>query len=112
MATTNQESRVTTKRANVCGIALAPADSRYSGLEGYAALVLGSGHPQHLVVTLLANDEGDRVEVSAADVKYKLAGELHWHGTTLNSPMRHLSLTTGGATVRESRKVTGDEYQG
>jgi quercetin dioxygenase-like cupin family protein len=59
---------------------------------------------------LVANDEGDRVEVAAGDVVYTPAGELHWHGATPKSPMVHLSLTTGGATAWEPRKVTDAEY--
>lgn len=59
---------------------------------------------------LVANEAGDRVEVAAGDVVYTPAGELHWHGATPDSPMMHLSLTTGGATQWEPRKVTEAEY--
>jgi quercetin dioxygenase-like cupin family protein len=75
-------------------------------------------HPggQVLYVTsgagLVANEDGDRVEVAAGDVVYAPAGELHWHGATPNSPMMHLSLTTGGATEWEPRKVSDAEYRG
>ena len=59
---------------------------------------------------LVQTDDGTTVEVSAGDVVYSPPHELHWHGARHNSPMTHLSLTTGGATVWEPRKVTSEEY--
>ena len=56
-------------------------------------------------------DGGATVEVSAGDVVYAPPGELHWHGAGPHSPMVHLSLTTGGATVWEPDKVTDAEYE-
>ena len=50
------------------------------------------------------------VELSPGDVVYANPGELHWHGAGPDSPMSHLSLTTGGATVWEPRAVTDEEY--
>lgn len=73
-------------------------------------------HPdgQVLYVTsgagLVQKDDGETVEVAAGDVVYSPPGELHWHGARPNSPMVHLSLTTGGATEWHPRKVTDDEY--
>lgn len=61
---------------------------------------------------LVANADGERVEISAGDVVYAPPGEVHWHGARPDSPMMHLSLTTGGATVWEPRKVTDDDYGG
>ena len=60
---------------------------------------------------LVQTDEGETVEVSAGDVVYAPADELHWHGAGPNSPMTHLSLTTGGDTVWSDRKVTEAEYR-
>lgn len=73
-------------------------------------------HPdgQVLYVTsgagLVQTDAGETVEVSAGDVVHSPPGELHWHGARPASPMVHLSLTTGGATEWQPRKVTDDEY--
>jgi quercetin dioxygenase-like cupin family protein len=54
--------------------------------------------------------DGLTVQVSAGDVVYAPAGEVHWHGAIPISPMVHLSLTTGGATTWMPDKVTDDEY--
>lgn len=73
-------------------------------------------HPngQVLYVTdgegLVQNAEGETVEIKAGDVVYAPADEVHWHGAQSHSHMTHLSLTTGGATVWEPRKVTDQEY--
>jgi quercetin dioxygenase-like cupin family protein len=53
---------------------------------------------------------GAIVTISPGDVVYASPGELHWHGAAPDSPMSHLSLTTGGATVWEPRPVTDEEY--
>ncbi len=60
---------------------------------------------------LVQTDGGATVEVTAGDVVYAPPGELHWHGAKPDSPMTHLSLTTGGATVWEPDKVTDSEYE-
>ena len=73
-------------------------------------------HPdgQVLYVTdgagLVQNDEGCVVEISTGDLVHAPPGEVHWHGALPDSPMTHLSHTTGGATVWEPRKVTEEEY--
>jgi quercetin dioxygenase-like cupin family protein len=73
-------------------------------------------HPEGQVLyvtsgTGRAGTEGGRtVRISPGDVVYAGPGELHWHGAAPDSPMSHLSLTTGGATVWESRAVTDKEY--
>ena len=73
-------------------------------------------HPdgQVLYVTngagLVQNDEGAAVEISTGDLVHAPPGEIHWHGALPDSPMTHLSHTTGGATVWEPRKVTEEEY--
>lgn len=61
---------------------------------------------------LVQRDDGTTVEISAGDVVYAPPNEVHWHGARPNSPMTHLSLTTGGDTVWEPRKVTDEEYGG
>lgn len=73
-------------------------------------------HPdgQVLYVTngagLVQNDEGSAVEISTGDLIHAPPGEVHWHGALPDSPMTHMSHTTGGATVWEPRKVTEQEY--
>lgn len=66
-------------------------------------VVAGSG--------LVQTDKGATVEISPGDVVYSPPGEVHWHGAQEHIPMTHLSLTTGGATVWEPRKVTDEEYR-
>ncbi|MDE0290137.1 MAG: cupin domain-containing protein, partial [bacterium] len=73
-------------------------------------------HPegQVLYVTngagLVQNDEGVAVEISTGDLVHAPPGEVHWHGALADSPMTHMSHTTGGGTVWEPRKVTDEEY--
>ncbi len=73
-------------------------------------------HPegQVLYVTngagLVQNEEGAAVEISTGDLVHAPPGEVHWHGALKDSPMTHLSHTTGGATVWEGRKVSDEEY--
>lgn len=59
---------------------------------------------------LVQKDDGTTVELSAGDVVYSPPGETHWHGAKPNSPMTHLSLTTGGGAKWGTRKVTDEEY--
>ena len=73
-------------------------------------------HPegQVLYVTegagLVQDDDGTTVEISTGDTVFTPADQIHWHGARADAPMTHLSLTTGGATVWEPRKVTDEEY--
>ncbi len=60
---------------------------------------------------LVQTEEGETVEISAGDVVYAPPGELHWHGAGPATPMMHLSLTTGGETQWEPRKVSDEEYR-
>lgn len=61
---------------------------------------------------LVQKDDGTTVEISAGDVVYASPGERHWHGARENSPMVHLSLTTGGPTRWEAgSKVSEDQYR-
>lgn len=60
---------------------------------------------------LVQTEAGETIRVSAGDVVYAPPNEVHWHGAGPTSPMTHLSLTTGGATVWEPRKVTDGEYE-
>ena len=59
---------------------------------------------------LVQNTEGSSVEISTGDLVHAPPGEVHWHGALPESPMTHLSHTTGGPTVWEPRKVTDEEY--
>ena len=74
-------------------------------------------HPegQVLYVTdgagLVQDDDGTTVEVRAGDTVYTPPNQVHWHGAQAHSPLTHLSLTTGGATVWEPRKVSDEDYE-
>jgi quercetin dioxygenase-like cupin family protein len=59
---------------------------------------------------VVQNADGETIEISAGDVVYAPPRQVHWHGARPDSPMMHLSLTTGGATVWEPRAVTDEEY--
>lgn len=75
-------------------------------------------HPEGQVLYVMSGtgragtEHGEIVQISPGDVVFANPGELHWHGATPDSPMSHLSLTTGGATVWEPRAVTDEEYDG
>jgi len=56
------------------------------------------------------NAAGDTVAVSAGDTVYAPPGEVHWHGATPGAPMIHLSITAGGPTAWEPRKVSDEDY--
>lgn len=58
----------------------------------------------------IQDDDGTTVEFGAGDALYTPPGQIHWHGAGPDGPMTHLSLTTGGATIWEPRKVTEEEY--
>ncbi|HEX2054809.1 MAG TPA: cupin domain-containing protein [Actinomycetota bacterium] len=60
---------------------------------------------------LVQSADGQTAEISAGDVVYATPGERHWHGARPNSPMTHLSLTTGGATQWEQQKVSDEQYR-
>ncbi len=61
---------------------------------------------------VVANEDGERVQVTAGDAVIIPPGEVHWHGAAADSHMMHLSLTTGGPTEWVGRKVSDDEYAG
>lgn len=67
-------------------------------------VVSGSGH--------VANEAGERVDMSAGDTVTTPPNELHWHGARPDSPMMHLSITHGGATVWSEEKVSDEQYRG
>ena len=58
----------------------------------------------------IQDDDGNTVEFGAGDTLYTPPGQIHWHGASPDGPMTHISLSTGGATVWEPRKVTEEEY--
>lgn len=58
----------------------------------------------------IQDDDGTTEEFAAGDAVYTPPGQIHWHGAAPDGPMTHLSLTTGGATIWEPRKVTNEEY--
>jgi len=59
---------------------------------------------------LVQTEDGTTLRISPGDVVHAPAGELHWHGAAPDSPMMHLSVTSGGATAWEG-KVSDEEYQ-
>jgi quercetin dioxygenase-like cupin family protein len=58
---------------------------------------------------LVQTEDGSTVRISAGDVVHAPPGERHWHGAAPDSPMMHLSLTTGGNAAWEG-KVSDEEY--
>ncbi len=73
-------------------------------------------HPEGQVLYVVSGagrvqeDDGTTVEISVGDVVYTEPGTVHWHGATQQSPMMHLSITTGGETEWLPRKVSDGEY--
>ena len=59
---------------------------------------------------LVQTEDGTTSRISPGDVVHAPAGELHWHGAAPDSPMMHLSITSGGATAWEG-KVSDEEYR-
>jgi quercetin dioxygenase-like cupin family protein len=55
-------------------------------------------------------EDGEVAEAGPGDAVYAPPGEMHWHGATSDAAMIHLSITYGGATEWEPRKVTDEEY--
>lgn len=55
--------------------------------------------------------DGATTIIGPGDVVHAPPGERHWHGAAADSPMMHLSLTSGGATVWEE-KVSDEDYPG
>ena len=74
-------------------------------------------HPEGQVLYVAAGSgkvqtaSGETVRVSAGDTVHSPPGEVHWHGSTPDSYMMHLSLTTGGATEWLPDKVTEEQYR-
>jgi len=58
----------------------------------------------------VANRSGERVAMAAGDTVTIPRDEVHWHGAAPDSPMLHLSITSGGATQWEPEKVTDGDY--
>jgi len=59
---------------------------------------------------VVANKAGKRTEISAGDTVNTPPNEPHWHGARPDSPMMHLSITYGGATVWAPEKVNDADY--
>ncbi len=98
-------SRVPEPGLNALGVHFAPGARTdwHSHPDGQVLYIAaGAGKVQ--------NRDGETVAVSAGDVVYSPAGEVHWHGSTTHTHMMHLSLTTGGATEWLAEKVTDDDY--
>jgi quercetin dioxygenase-like cupin family protein len=60
---------------------------------------------------LVANEAGDREELTPGDSVQIPPNELHWHGAAKDSPMQHLSITVD-ATAWTDDPVTDDQYNG
>jgi quercetin dioxygenase-like cupin family protein len=70
--------------------------------EGQVLLVVsGAG--------LVQTGDGQTVGIGPGDVVYAPPGERHWHGARPDSPMLHLSVTSGGPTEWLD-KVSDAEY--
>lgn len=73
-------------------------------------------HPEGQVLYVLEgrgriqDDDGTTEEFEKGDVIYTPPRQIHWHGAGPDGPMTHISLTTGGDTIWEPRKVTNQEY--
>jgi quercetin dioxygenase-like cupin family protein len=55
---------------------------------------------QILVVTAgkgFAATETEQREITVGDIVHIRAGERHWHGATMDSPLSHITLTTVGS---------------
>lgn len=61
---------------------------------------------------VVATEGGDRAEIDPGDTITTPAGELHWHGAAPDSPMTHLSITSGAGASWAGAKVTDAEYTG
>jgi 4-carboxymuconolactone decarboxylase len=74
-------------------------------------------HPggQVLYVTagsgIVRNATGETVHMSQGDTVAIPPNETHWHGARPDSPMTHLSITTGGVTQWEGGKVDDADYR-
>jgi quercetin dioxygenase-like cupin family protein len=58
---------------------------------------------------LVQTGDGNTTRISPGDVVHAPPGERHWHGAGPDSPMMHLSVTSGGDTEWEE-SVTEEEY--
>ena len=58
---------------------------------------------------LVQTADGVTIAISPGDVVEAPPGEIHWHGAGPDSPMMHLSITSGGDTEWEGR-VSDEEY--
>ncbi|HSK07568.1 MAG TPA: cupin domain-containing protein [Acidimicrobiia bacterium] len=58
---------------------------------------------------LVQTSDGVTIAISPGDVVEAAPGERHWHGASPDSPMMHLSVTSGGDT-RWEESVTDEEY--
>lgn len=92
--------------AAVLGVGFEPAArTHWHSHPGGQVLYCMSGYG------LIANEAGDRTGLTPGDVVSVPAGELHWHGAAAESPMFHLSITTGGPTEWTNRAVSDDQYR-
>lgn len=91
--------------AVVLGVAFEPgARTNWHSHPGGQVLYCVSG------LGLVANEDGDRVTLTAGDTVQIPPGEVHWHGASIDAPMFHLSITAGGATEWTDRPVTEEDY--
>jgi quercetin dioxygenase-like cupin family protein len=62
-------------------------------------------HPEGQVLHVISgsgvvvDESGETARIGPGDTLTAPAGRLHWHGSGGDSPMMHLSITTGGDTV-------------
>lgn len=58
---------------------------------------------------MVRTEGGETVRIAPGDVVYAPPGERHWHGASPDSPMMHLSITSGGETAWDE-SVEDEEY--
>jgi quercetin dioxygenase-like cupin family protein len=90
---------------NVLGVSFAPgARSDWHTHPGGQVLHVLSG------IARVQTEGGSTVTARPGDTVHAEPGEVHWHGASPDSPMIHLSITSGGPTRWLPRKVTDEEY--
>lgn len=59
---------------------------------------------------LVGDESGGRTIIKPGDTVTTPPNQMHWHGASKDSPMTHLSVTSGGPASWPGRPVTDSEY--
>ena len=70
----------------------------------FVAVVAGRGR-------IASRDEGTVQDIVPGDIVFAPAGEWHWHGGGMDTPMAHVAVNGGGAP-EWGEPVTDEEYLG